>query len=107
MPAGSGSLMSASMRIVVPVAVVGVLAAAAFALLLSRSSVLPLAEQQAFIDQYCTDCHNAADFSGELDLTRADLDDLALDRDTWEKVVRKLDVGMMPPPEARRPPAEL
>jgi hypothetical protein len=47
------------------------------------------------------------DLAGELDLGAHDLGALAASRETWEKVVRKLRIGMMPPADALHPPAEL
>jgi hypothetical protein len=70
-----------------------------------RPSVSP-AEHEAFVDQYCADCHNAIDLSGGLDLEQLDVREASADRETWEKVVRKLKVGMMPPADAMSPPEE-
>ena len=65
------------------------------------------ADQRAFLGEYCADCHNSADRAGELDLAQHDPGDLAASRETWEKVVRKLKVGMMPPSDAVSPPPGL
>ena len=43
--------------------------------------------------------------SGGLSLERADLADVPKSAETWEKVIRKVRAGMMPPPNAPRPPA--
>ncbi|HEY1304685.1 MAG TPA: DUF1592 domain-containing protein [Vicinamibacterales bacterium] len=52
------------------------------------------------IDQYCVTCHNEKLKTGGLSL-----ETVALDRDaeTWEKVVRKVRAGLMPPAGAKRP----
>jgi cytochrome c551/c552 len=57
----------------------------------------------AFLKQYCVSCHNARVKSGGLALDV--LDPLMLEghADVWEKVVRKLRTGMMPPDGAPRP----
>jgi len=57
----------------------------------------------AFLKQYCFSCHNARVTSGGLALDA--LDPLALEghAEVWEKVVRKLRTGMMPPNGAPRP----
>jgi hypothetical protein len=55
------------------------------------------------IDQYCVTCHNARLKTGGLVLETAALDRVAEDPVTWEKVVRKLRLGVMPPLGARRP----
>jgi hypothetical protein len=59
----------------------------------------------AFLKQYCVSCHNARVKSGGLALDA--LDPLMLEghADVWEKVVRKLRTGMMPPDGAPRPAA--
>src|SRR5262245_11383253 len=59
------------------------------------------------IDKYCVACHNsrvttAATSSGVV-LDRADLAHVAADAALWEKVVRKLRTGAMPPDGAPRP----
>jgi hypothetical protein len=57
----------------------------------------------AVIDQYCTDCHNPIDLAGELRLDDKNPVSVAHDAETWEKVVRKLKTGMMPPAGEPRP----
>jgi hypothetical protein len=59
--------------------------------------------QKAQLDEYCTDCHNFDDFAGSLDLTSFINDDMSHNAETWEKVIRKLRAGMMPPPGQPRP----
>jgi hypothetical protein len=53
--------------------------------------------QQAVLDQYCITCHNQKLKTGGLEL------DVTPDAETWEKVVRKVRAGLMPPAGARRP----
>ena len=55
------------------------------------------------IDQYCSECHNTTDWAGGLALTALDADHIGEDAESWEKVVRKLRAGMMPPPGKKRP----
>jgi hypothetical protein len=57
------------------------------------------------LDQYCVTCHNARLKTGGLVLDTASLEHVAADPGTWEKVVRKLRLGVMPPLGARRPDA--
>ena len=61
--------------------------------------------QQALIDQYCMSCHNQDAKAGGLVLNSADLPRVAENAELWEKVVRKLRAGLMPPPGVRRPDA--
>src|SRR6478752_4266987 len=57
----------------------------------------------AVLDQYCSKCHNAEDFSGGLAFDTMSPDTIAKDAQVWESVVRKLRGGMMPPPGEKRP----
>jgi hypothetical protein len=63
-------------------------------------------EPPAMLNTYCVTCHGDRTRSGGLSLERADLDDIPKGAETWEKVIRKVRAGMMPPPTARRPPEE-
>ncbi len=58
---------------------------------------------KAAIDQYCVTCHNARLKSGGLVLETSALDRVVANAETWEKVVRKLRMGVMPPQGTRRP----
>ena len=63
------------------------------------------ASQQALVDQYCVTCHNDRLKTGGLCRSTAlTLDRVGADAETWEKVVRKVRAGLMPPAGARRPP---
>jgi hypothetical protein len=57
----------------------------------------------ALIDKYCVTCHNEKSLSAGLSLKSASLDDVRGSAETWEKVIRKLRVGAMPPQGAPRP----
>jgi hypothetical protein len=59
----------------------------------------------AFLKQYCLGCHNDRARMGNLSL--ASLDPVNVDGhvDVWEKVVRKVRTGMMPPETAPKPAA--
>jgi len=61
----------------------------------------PAVEQA--IEKYCTNCHNPEDWAGGLDLASLDPAHVNADAESWEKVVRKLRSGMMPPPGRERP----
>lgn len=54
--------------------------------------------QASTIARHCVECHNDAERAGGLSLAARDLGAVAADAGTWEKVVRKLRAGMMPPP---------
>src|SRR5262245_53870217 len=61
--------------------------------------------QRALIDRYCVTCHSARAKSGGLVLENADLSAVGAHGEMWEKVVRKLRAGMMPPPGMPSPAA--
>ena len=60
-------------------------------------------DARALLDEYCVACHNARTRTAGLMLDRADVRQVAAGAETWEKVVRKLRSGAMPPPGRRRP----
>jgi cytochrome c551/c552 len=60
-------------------------------------------QQKAVISQYCVGCHSQKLKTGGLVLEGLDPASVAHDAETWEKVVRKVRTGMMPPAGARRP----
>ncbi len=75
--------------------------------------------QRALLDQYCVSCHNQAmvnstPIEGEnllftqlrglgMTLDKENVDNVSENPEVWEKVVRKLRVGVMPPPDNPRP----
>jgi hypothetical protein len=68
----------------------------------TASTVLP-ATQRAVLNQYCAGCHNDKVKSGGMTLTKLDLARPDQNAELAEKVIRKLKVGMMPPPGMPRP----
>ncbi len=63
------------------------------------------ASERALLDQYCVPCHNQRLKTAGLMLDQLDLASLHDHAEIWEKVVRKLRAGMMPPSGMRRPDA--
>jgi hypothetical protein len=57
----------------------------------------------AVLKRYCTTCHNGVMRRGGLLLDGLDVDQPRRNPETWEKVVRKVRTGMMPPSGAPRP----
>jgi hypothetical protein len=60
--------------------------------------------QRQFIDRYCLTCHNDRLKTGGLSLERVDVSRPDAQPELWEKVVRKLRTGVMPPPNMLQPP---
>jgi len=58
---------------------------------------------RATLDQYCVTCHNQRLKSGGLTLDDVDLAQIPQHADLWERVVRRLRTGTMPPQGAKRP----
>jgi hypothetical protein len=61
--------------------------------------------QRAVLDQYCVTCHNQKLKTAGLMLDKLDLTQVGEHAEQWEKVVRKLRAGMMPPAGLPRPNA--
>jgi cytochrome c5 len=60
---------------------------------------------RALLDQYCITCHNEKLKTAGLMLDKADIQQVAAGADVWEKVIRKLRAGAMPPAGRPRPDA--
>jgi mono/diheme cytochrome c family protein len=69
----------------------------------AQTPVPPADSPQAFVNQYCTSCHNPTMKAGQLDMKALDPGNTGQHAEAWEKVVRKLRTGMMPPANAPRP----
>jgi mono/diheme cytochrome c family protein len=72
-------------------------------------SAPPLAvdAQRAFINDYCSGCHNDRTKSGGMTLTALDPARAEASPELAEKVIRKLRTGLMPPAGAKRPDFQL
>ena len=85
----------------------------------SAVSAAEISPQRALLDQYCVTCHSQRIVSRPavpdeslqitqlrtvgLTLDTEDVTNVAANPEVWEKVVRKLRVGAMPPPPRPRP----
>ena len=70
------------------------------------SAVLPVSSHRQMLDRYCVTCHNQRLVTAGLKLDDADVAHPGEGAEIWEKVVRKLRTGMMPPPNMPQPSAE-
>ena len=71
-----------------------------FAIAASTATAQPTPE---FLDEYCLKCHNAEDWAGSLDMEGLNYEHVEKDAEVWEKIVRKVRAGMMPPKGEERP----
>jgi Protein of unknown function (DUF1592)/Protein of unknown function (DUF1588)/Protein of unknown function (DUF1587)/Protein of unknown function (DUF1585)/Protein of unknown function (DUF1595) len=63
----------------------------------ARTAAPPVAPERALVDKYCVTCHNQRVKTAGLMLDVLDLSDPASGAQTWEKVIRKVRGGLMPP----------
>jgi hypothetical protein len=85
--------------------VLGLLASDVHAVFPSQSTagnVAPSAEQ-ALLNRYCVTCHNQRAKTAGLALDTMDFERVGEHAMVWERVVRKIRTGMMPPSGAARP----
>jgi hypothetical protein len=68
-------------------------------------SIQAVATHRATLNQYCVTCHNDRLKTGGLALDIVDLNRVGANAAIWEKVIRKLRAGMMPPQGKPRPDA--
>ena len=71
----------------------------------AQNAAAPAAQARALLDQYCVTCHNEKLKTAGLTLDKLDPARVSQDAEAWEKVVRKLRAGMMPPQGMPRPNA--
>jgi mono/diheme cytochrome c family protein len=67
----------------------------------SRAASVPTV--RASLNKYCVTCHNTRLKTGGLSLDAMDLENVAHGAEVWEKVVRKVRSGAMPPQGVSRP----
>src|SRR4030095_13576014 len=63
----------------------------------------PPSAQRQFLDRYCAACHNEKLKTAGLNLVQADLSKPGAHPELWEKVVRKVRTGVMPPANMAQP----
>ena len=73
----------------------------------AQEDASPLSGEQLreVLDTYCVTCHNERLRTADLLLDRADTHRIADGAEVWEKAIRKLRGGLMPPAGRRRPDA--
>ena len=66
-------------------------------------AVTPASSPRRLVDRYCVTCHNERLKTADLRLDRLDVDHPGADAEVWEKVVRKVHTGTMPPANMPQP----
>ena len=78
---------------------------AALLLMLAPSLFGATPDRDAFLQQFCVGCHAGDSPPSDLALDGVDAHDPSAQPDVWERVIRKLGAGEMPPAGAPRPDA--
>ena len=70
----------------------------------AQSAVPPVQSSpyRAVLDRYCVSCHNEKLKTADLTLDKIDAGNVSGAAPVWEKVIRKLRTGAMPPAEIGR-----
>jgi mono/diheme cytochrome c family protein len=61
-------------------------------------------ERKALLAQYCSACHNDKALTAGMSVEKLDVENIGRDVATWEKILRRISLGEMPPKGMRRPP---
>jgi mono/diheme cytochrome c family protein len=90
-------------RDVMLVALAGAVALVAQSTAAQQTVAIQKATPRATVDKYCVTCHSNELRTADLSLQDLDLNKAPEAAETWEKVIRKLRVGAMPPQGMPRP----
>src|SRR5712675_347596 len=74
--------------------------------LAAAAQSVPATDYNAVVTKYCVSCHNERLKTAGLMLDKANIADPSATADVWEKAIRKMRVGMMPPQNAPHPDAQ-
>src|SRR3989475_7375558 len=77
--------------------------ASCFFVPLSPSAQQAAVDHNGVVTKYCVSCHNERSKIAGLMLDKANIADPSATADVWEKAIRKMRVGMMPPQAAPHP----
>ncbi len=69
-------------------------------------SATPTAARKAMLVQYCSGCHNDKAKTAGMSVLPLDADRLGAHNDVWEKILRRVSLGEMPPRGMKRPSKE-
>ncbi|MGD2167406.1 MAG: DUF1592 domain-containing protein [Gammaproteobacteria bacterium] len=93
-------------RVLITVGAVAVVGAGAWYLTRDASPDARLADNWRFVQQYCVDCHNDAEFAGEMSLEGVTVEDVHANAELFETALHKLTIRAMPPRDAPQPAPE-
>ncbi|HMB74451.1 MAG TPA: DUF1587 domain-containing protein, partial [Gammaproteobacteria bacterium] len=96
--------MSSRGLIIAGVVVAG--AAGAWWLTRASSPEAVLEDRWAMVEQYCIDCHNNAEFTGDVSFEGMHAADVIANAELFELALHKLNIGAMPPRDAEQPEPE-
>lgn len=74
--------------------------------LASVASITTGSVERKYLESYCETCHSGPDAPMGMQIDKLDVSNVEKDAEKWEKVVRKLRAGMMPPAGNPRPDAK-
>src|SRR5678815_2305339 len=77
------------------------------AVLTARPAPPPAPEAAVVLNQYCVSCHNEKLKTANLAIDQLNVEKVQENPAAWEKVVRKLRTGTMPPAGSPRPTMEV
>jgi hypothetical protein len=89
------------------IAAIAVASAGALLTACGPSRERQIEQHTATVTRYCVSCHDDIERTADLSLQSASLDSVGAHAATWEKVVRKLRAGMMPPADGPQPEAQV
>src|SRR5262245_57128880 len=69
----------------------------------AHAATLDVPAQRALLDKYCLGCHNQKLKTAGISIEGGDLGQPASHADLWERVIRKVRSGQMPPPGLPHP----
>ncbi len=90
-------------KLILTAAVLGLCAGSVAVVSAAEPGVAPAADPGATLRTYCFSCHNERLKAGGLALDRLDLAHVVDNGEVWEKVIRKVRVGLMPPQGLAKP----
>jgi len=90
-------------RVLIVSAVVVAGAAGTWFLTRDTSPEAVLEDRWTMVDQYCIDCHNDAEFTGDVSFEGMHAADVLANAELFELALHKLNIGAMPPRDADQP----